>query len=270
MNSLPWRGEVMVNLGDFDLTGRKALVTGGGDGLGREFTEALLDAGASVIITSRRKDFLDDVVRDMSSRYPQISANACDVTDRKDVDRLAAEIGDIDILVNNAGLAHRQSWQDVESKDWQRIMVLNLESPFWLAQKFLPAMMKRGWGRIINIASINGIQVVDPRLLPGIGGDMPSYYASKHGLLGLTKYLASVSGEFGVTVNAICPGPFYSPANSTILAPGPVLEGLSGSNPMRRIGGPGELRTALLFLAAPASSFITGQSIVVDGGITIW
>lgn len=260
----------MVNLKDFDLTGRRALVTGGGDGLGREFTEALLDAGASVVITSRRKKFLEDVVLEMKKKYPLISSNACDITDRKDVVRLADEIGEIDILVNNAGLSHRHPWQEEQSKDWQRIMVLNLESPFWLAQKFMPGMMERGWGRVINISSINGIQVSDPRLLPGIGGDMPSYYASKHALLGLSKYLAAASGEHGVTVNSICPGPFFSPANSVAFAPGPILDAVSGVIPMRRIGRPGELRTALLFLAAPASSFVTGQAIIVDGGVTIW
>ncbi|TSA47656.1 MAG: SDR family oxidoreductase [Actinomycetales bacterium] len=263
-------GVRMVNLPDFDLTGRKALVTGGGDGLGIEFTEALLDAGASVVISSRRKDFIDSVVKERSKKYPLLSAIACDVTDLKDVNRLVKEIGDIDILVNSAGLSHRQPWAEEQSEDWRRIMVLNLESPHWLAQKFMPGMMERGWGRIVNISSICGIQVGDPRLLPGLGNDMPSYYASKHALLGLTKFLAATGGEHGVTVNAICPGPFFSPANSIAFGPGPILDAVSGAIPMRRIGQPGELRTALLFLTSPASSFVTGQAIVVDGGTTIW
>lgn len=183
--------------------------------------------------------------------------------------RLADEIDEIDIEVNNAGLFQRHFWQKKQSKDWQRIMVLKLESPFWLAQKIMPGMMERGWGRIITISSINGIQVSDPRLLPGIGRDMPSYYTSKHALLGLSKYLAAASGEHGVTVNSICPGPFFSPTNSVTFAPSPILGAVLGIIPMRRIGRPGELRKALLFLAAPASSFVTGQVIIVDGRVTI-
>jgi gluconate 5-dehydrogenase len=122
-------GVAMVSLSEFDLTGRRALVTGGGDGLGIEFTEALLDAGASVVISSRRKEFIDEVVKERSKKYPLLSAIACDMTDLKDVDRLAKEIGDIDILVNNAGLSHRQPWAEEQSEDWRRIMVLNVESP---------------------------------------------------------------------------------------------------------------------------------------------
>jgi len=179
------------NLSDFDLTGKRALVTGGGDGLGRQFTQALLDAGAEVIIASRRKEFLDAVVVELKGKYQLISAEKCDVTDYDDVVALASRIGHIDILVNSSGLAHRAPWWEEQSVDWKRIMTLNVEAPFWLSQLFLPGMIKNQWGRIINISSIYGVVAGDERRYPGLGVHMPSYFTSKHALIGLTKFLAA-------------------------------------------------------------------------------
>jgi len=253
-----------------DLSNRIALVTGGSDGLGRQFAEALLDAGAEVVICGRRKDSLDSTVKELSERYSGISSMVCDVTDQDQVSQLASNLGEIDILVNNAGLSHRAKWDLEQSEEWRRIMILNLEAPFWLSQKFLPGMIEKRWGRVINIASICGIGSLDANLFPGLGVDMPSYFASKHGLIGLTRFLSTQVADTGVTVNAICPGFFDSPANHEVFKPGPLLDALSGATPMRRIGTNTELRTALLYLAAPGSSFVTGQSIVVDGGWSIW
>ena len=255
---------------DFDLSKRRALVTGGSDGLGRQFAEALLDAGAEVVICGRRKVSLDLTVSELSERYSGISSMVCDVTDQDQVSKLATDLGGIDILVNNAGLSHRAKWDLEQSEEWRRIMILNLEAPFWLSQKFLPGMIEKRWGRVINIASICGIGSLDSNLFPGLGVDMPSYFASKHGLIGLTRFLSTQVADTGVTVNAICPGFFDSPANHEVFKPGPLLDALSGATPMRRIGTNTELRTALLYLAAPGSSFVTGQSIVVDGGWSIW
>jgi NAD(P)-dependent dehydrogenase (short-subunit alcohol dehydrogenase family) len=183
---------------------------------------------------------------------------------------LVKRIGKIDILVNSAGLSHRAAWQVPQSEDWKNIMTLNVESPFWLAQLLMPAMIEQGWGRVINISSICGLISGNPAHLPGLGIDMPSYYTSKHALIGLTRFLATQVATTGVTVNAICPGPFDSPANRQYFSPGPILDALIVGIPMARIGAEGELRTAIQFLAAPGSSFVTGQSIVVDGGITVW
>ncbi|MFM7499832.1 MAG: SDR family NAD(P)-dependent oxidoreductase [Actinomycetota bacterium] len=259
-----------LDLSDFDLTGKRALVTGGGDGLGRQFTEALLDAGAEVIIASRRKEFLDNVVSELKKRYERISAERCDVTNYDEVVALAARIGMVDILVNSSGLAHRAPWWEEQSLDWKRIMTLNVEAPFWLSQLFLPGMIKNHWGRIINISSIYGVVAGDERRYPGLGVHMPSYFTSKHALIGLTKFLAAQVAKSGVTVNALCPGSFDSPVNRQYFSPGPLLDAVSEATPMGRIGSDRELRTALLFLAAPGSSFITGQALVVDGGWTIW
>ncbi len=259
-----------ITLPDFDLTGKRALVTGGADGLGRQFTQALLDAGAEVVIASRRRELIDAVVAEISETHPKISGYQVDVTKYEEVVDLAKQIGKIDILVNSAGLSHRAAWNVPQSEDWRRIMVLNIEAPFWLAQQFLPAMIEAKWGRIINISSIYGVVAGDAKRYPGLGVDMPSYFTSKHGLIGLTKFLAAQVAMHGVTVNALCPGSFDSPANRQHFSPGPLLDAVSAATPMGRIGTESELRTALLFLAAPGSSFITGQSLIVDGGWTIW
>lgn len=258
----------MSALADFDLTGRRALVTGGGDGLGRQMTEALIDAGAAVVICGRRAEPLRRTAAELGDRG-EIVAVPADVTVPSDVDDLVAAAGEVDILVNNAGLSHRAPWPAVESAEWRRIMTLNVESPFWLFQRLVPGMIERGWGRVVNVASIYGLVGGDEGRYPGIGLDIASYFASKHALVGLTKFLAVQVARTGVTVNALCPGMFPSPANDDALQP-EVIAALENGTPMGRLGNDRELRSALLFLTAPASTFVTGQSVVVDGGWTSW
>jgi len=255
-----------MTLSDFDLTGRRALITGGGDGLGRQLTEALVDAGASVIICGRRTEPLVQTVDELG---PAVTAFQADVTDPDDVARLVEFAGDIDILVNNAGLSDRAPWRDVESDKWRWIMTLNVESPFWLMQQLVPGMIERGWGRVINVASVYGLVAGDAGRYPGIGLDIASYFASKHALVGLTKFMAAQLGPTGVTVNALCPGMFPSPANTQTLQPA-VIDALESGTPVARLGTERDLRSAILFLAAPSSGFVTGHSLVVDGGWTIW
>ncbi|WP_326636054.1 SDR family oxidoreductase [Streptosporangium sp. NBC_01755] len=253
---------------DFDLTGRRVLVTGGGDGLGRQMTEAFVDAGADVVICGRRLEPLERTAAELAERGDVRPVRA-DVTVPADVDALVAAAGEIDVLVNNAGLAHRTPWQEVDSAEWRRIMTLNVEAPFWLCQRFVPGMIERGWGRVINVASVYGLVAGDAGRYPGLGLDIASYFASKHAVIGMTRFLAAQVGPTGVTVNALCPGMFPSPANDDALRP-EVIAALSDGTPMRRLGTDRELRSAVLFLAAPSSSFVTGQSLVVDGGWTIW
>lgn len=154
----------MTELSDFDLTGKRALVTGGGDGLGLQMTEALVDAGATVVIYGRRAEPLHEAARALGERVVPIAA---DVTSQDDVQRLVDAAGSIDILVNNAGLAHRAPWDEVTSQDWRWIMSLNVESPFWLIQALAPGMIERGWGRIINVSSIYGLVGGDHSRYPG-------------------------------------------------------------------------------------------------------
>ena len=255
-----------AQLSDFDLTGKRALVTGGGDGLGRQLAEALVDAGAEVVICGRRYDPLAQTAGELG---PGVTPVRADVTDQRDVERLVSEAGHIDILVNNAGLAHRAPWNEVTSQDWRWIMSLNVESPFWLIQALAPAMIQQGWGRIINVSSIYGLVGGDHGKYPGQGINIASYFASKHALIGLTKFLAVEFARSGVTVNALCPGMFPSPANIKVLEP-EVIAALQEGTPVGRLGTDRDLRTAVLFLAAPGSGFVTGHSLVVDGGWTIW
>jgi gluconate 5-dehydrogenase len=250
---------------DFDLSGRRVLVTGGGDGLGRQMTEAFVDAGATVVICGRRAEPLRRTAAELSGVEPV----RADVTVPADVDALVAAAGPIDVLVNNAGLSHRAPWPDVRPDDWRWIMNLNVEAPFALVQRFVPAMVERGWGRVINVSSVYGLVGGDASRYPGLGLDIASYFASKHALIGLTRFLAAQLGPTGVTVNALCPGMFPSPANDDALQP-EVIDALQRGTPMGRLGTDRELRSAVLFLAAPASSFVTGQSLAVDGGWTVW
>lgn len=256
-------------MNDFDLSGRRALVTGGGDGLGQQMTMALSDAGAEVVICGRRPEPLSETVDLIRQRGRLAEAHVTDVTIEEDRQRLAVEAGHIDILVNNAGVASKTPWKSVELDDWRYIMNINVEAPFHLMQLLAPAMVEQNWGRIINIASIYGLVAGDPARYPGKGLDIVSYFASKHGLVGLTRAMAVELASSGVTVNSICPGMFPSPTNDEFLTEA-VRAALEAGTPMKRLGSTTDLRAAIVFLAAPGSSFVTGHNLVVDGGWTVW
>jgi NAD(P)-dependent dehydrogenase (short-subunit alcohol dehydrogenase family) len=252
-----------------DLAGKHALITGGGSGLGRCMTEALAEAGARVTICGRRERPLRTVCASLQAAGYESHCIVADVTNDLDRRRLRAEARDVDILVNNAGLGEFKPWLTVTIEDWRAIMTLNLEAPFVLSQLFVPPMVERKWGRVINISSIYGLIVGDPSLYGEWGVDLSSYVASKHGLIGLTKHLAMMLGGTGVTVNALCPGMFpYTEANAARAAP--LVAGLEARTPVKRVGNGNDLRAAIVYLASPGSSFYTGQSMVVDGGWTIW
>jgi gluconate 5-dehydrogenase len=256
-------------MNDFDLAGRRAFITGGGDGLGKQMTLALADAGASIVICGRRAEPLDETADEIRSAGGVVETHVADVTIEADRRRLADDIGAVDILVNNAGVASRARWDEVELDDWRYIMNLNVEAPFHLIQLFAPAMLERRWGRVINIASIYGLVAGDPSRYPGIGLDIVSYFASKHALVGLSSFMAVEFGRRGVTVNTICPGMFPSPTNNEMLT-SEVTNALESGAPVGRLGTEIDLRTAVLFLASPNSGFVTGHNLVVDGGWTIW
>jgi NAD(P)-dependent dehydrogenase (short-subunit alcohol dehydrogenase family) len=255
----------------FDLTGRRALVTGGGTGIGRALVMALAEAGATVVICGRRVEPLRATVAAAKSGAAAgaIHVVAADVTHEPDVQRLRDAAGDIDILVNNAGGAQQRPWLDVTSEHWRDVVGLNLDAAFRLSQVFAPAMTGRGWGRIINIASVYGMIAADPGRYPGMTVDNASYVAAKHGLIGMTRHLAVRLGRTGVTVNAISPGMIMVEKHAATLTDG-AKEALAAGAPAGRMGTPEDLQTALLFLASPGSGFVTGQNVVVDGGWTIW
>jgi NAD(P)-dependent dehydrogenase (short-subunit alcohol dehydrogenase family) len=252
-----------------DLAGKHALITGGGTGLGRCMTEALAEAGARVSICGRREGPLRKVRDALTAAGRDAHYIVADVTSDADRRRLQAETGDVDILVNNAALGERKTWLEVSIEEWRAILTLNLEAPFALSQLFAPPMVARKWGRLINVSSIYGLIVGDPSLYGEWGVDLASYVASKHGLIGLTKHLAMVLGGTGVTVNALCPGMFPNTEQNADNAAG-LVAGLEKRTPVKRVGNDDDLRAAIVYLASPGSSFYTGQSMVVDGGWTIW
>jgi NAD(P)-dependent dehydrogenase (short-subunit alcohol dehydrogenase family) len=252
-----------------DLSGKHALVTGGGTGLGRNMVEALAEAGARITICGRREEPLKKTAAASIAAGHDVRWVVADITSDADRRRLFAEVKGVDILVNNAALGERKNWLEVTMDEWRAIMTLNLEAPFALSQLFVPPMVEKKWGRLINVSSIYGIVVGDPSLYGEWGVDLASYVASKHGLIGLTKHLAVTLGGTGVTVNALCPGMFPNTEQNASHSDG-LAPGLAVRTPVKRVGNDTDLRAAIVYLASPGSAFYTGQSLVVDGGWTIW
>lgn len=248
----------------FQLEGKTALITGGSRGLGRVFAETLAEAGAKIVVVSRDIDRCRDVASELRQTFHRPMAFAgCDVTKPDQVDGLFEEVqrnvGTIDILVNSAGLNRRNPIQDLGVQDWDDVVDANLKAPFLMARKFGPGMAERGWGRIIHLGSI--LSAI------GIAGRTP-YASSKAGLLGLTRTLALEWATRNVTVNALCPGPFKTDMNLELTRDPVRFQEFLQKIPAARWGELDELRGPILFLASDASSYMTGQTLYVDGGWT--
>jgi NAD(P)-dependent dehydrogenase (short-subunit alcohol dehydrogenase family) len=249
----------------FDLSGRVALVTGGSRGLGKEMAEGLAEAGALLMLCARREQWLTASVNEMRERGFRAEGMTCDVSDPQQVqavvDATMAAYGRLDILVNNAGVSWGERPEKMPFDKWQKVIDINLTGAFLFAQAAGREMLKREYGRIINISSVSGLQS---------SADEPHYVgyaASKAGLFGLTRELAASWGRQGIRVNAIAPGFFHSRlADAAIEYAEPVIK---ARNPIPRVGAAGELKGVAVFLASDASNYITGQVIVVDGGRTI-
>jgi len=249
----------------FDLTGRVAIVTGGSRGLGQEMAEGLAEAGARLLLCARREEWLTPTVAAMRARGFQVEGAVCDVARPADVqavvDRTMAAFGRIDILVNNAGVSWSDAPETMPLDRWQKVIDTNLTGAFLFAQAAGREMLKQQYGRIINVASIAGLHA------SVAGPHYAGYAASKAGLMGLTRELAATWGRHGIRVNAIAPGYFPSRLTEAIL---PKVEAsLKADCPIPRAGAAGELKGVAVFLAADASNYITGQVVVVDGGLTI-
>jgi gluconate 5-dehydrogenase len=251
------------------LSGKRALVTGAGTGLGRQMALALAEAGAHVVVCGRRREPIESCAAEARAFGIEAQSIAADVTREDDLQVLKAGAGQIDILVNNAGGGELKPWLEVSMDDWRRITAVNLDAPFRLIQLFAPPMMQRHWGRIINISSVYGLVGGNPARYPGMNWDNAPYFASKHGLQGITHYFGARLASSGVCVNSICPGMFPHTENNRGLTPA-VEESLIDGTPMRRVGDDNDLKATVVFLASPGAGFITGQSIVVDGGWTVW
>ena len=244
----------------FKLNGRRALVTGGSKGLGRVISAALAEAGADVVLVSRTLRECEAAAAAISGATGRSAlALAADVTKTGDVDRLARDAGAIDILVNSAGLNIRNPIAELGEADWDAVVDANLKAPFLMARRFGPPMAQRGWGRIIHLGSI--LSAI------GIAGRTP-YASSKAGLLGLTRTLAMEWATRGVNVNALCPGPFATDMNKPLLNDPAQYAAFVAKIPMGRWGELHEIAGAALFLASDASSFMTGNTLYVDGGWT--
>lgn len=248
----------------FDLSGRVALVTGGSRGLGRAMAEALGRAGADLALCGRTASDLEAAAEALGAATGRrVFALPADVTRPEDVDRLAeavlGEYGRIDILVNNVGAGIRKPLLEIALDEWQRSLAVNLTSAFLCARRFVPGMLARGWGRVINIASALG-SIALPERGP--------YCAAKGGLIQLTRVMALEWARQGVTVNAICPGPFKTPYNLLLQQHPQLYESYLNLIPQHRWGELDEIGGAVVFLASDEASFITGSALYVDGGWT--
>jgi NAD(P)-dependent dehydrogenase (short-subunit alcohol dehydrogenase family) len=247
----------------FDLTGQVAVVTGTSRGLGQYFARALARAGADLVLTSRRRETLADFEAEMRALGRRTLALELDVRDHASIQRMAAEaeqaFGQIHILVNNAGCNVRKPALDITWDDWNLVVETNLRGSFFVAQAFARSMVRHGYGRIINIGSVTSVA--------GYAGLAP-YGASRGGIRQLTMSLAHDWGGHGVTVNCLAPGWFKTAQNQVLYQNEEWVEYLTERIPVGRPGAPQDLDGAVVFLASEASRYVTGQTLLVDGGIS--
>ena len=245
----------------FDLSGQVALVTGTSRGLGQYFARALARSGADIAMTSRDSSTLQDFSRELQSLGRKTFSTALDVRNHESIQQAVTAIeehfGKIDILVNNAGCNIRKPALDVTWEDWNIILETNLRGSFFVAQAVARGMIARGYGRIINIASLSTFVALN---------EVAAYAASKAAVGSLTQTLAVEWSKHGVNVNAIAPGVFRTSLNANLLDSTPRGKEFLMRTPMGRFGNTDELIGAAVYLASDAASFVAGQIIAVDGG----
>jgi NAD(P)-dependent dehydrogenase (short-subunit alcohol dehydrogenase family) len=251
----------------YSLEGRVAVVTGGSRGLGLEIAHGLGEAGATVIVTARRQEWLQPAEEELRAAGIAVEARACDVADHAQVEALAQAVLErrqrVDILVNAAGISWGASALDMPIDRWRSVLDVNATGTFICCQVFGRGMIERGEGRIVNVASVAGLIGQDPEMMDAVG-----YTASKGAVVALTRDLGVKWARHGVTVNAVAPGFFLTRMTQGLIEHGEEL--VAAASPMKRIGRPGELKGVVLFLASEASSYVTGQILAVDGGMTAW
>lgn len=259
----------MSVLDRFRLDGRRALITGGSRGLGFEMARSLGQAGAELVIAGSDETHLQTACAALAAERLAVRSIQADLSRPDEAERLCdvvlRDFPAIDILVNNVGGRRINiPTEDLPLEEWQRILDLNLTQAFIVMKRIGAAMKPRGWGRIINMSSINAFW-------PGKAMRGRSYEAAKGALTMLTKALAADWAEYGITVNAIAPGPFLTEANQRWIRERPELEGeVASSIPLGRWGRPEEIGPLALYLASEASSYMTGSVLIIDGGKLLW
>jgi NAD(P)-dependent dehydrogenase (short-subunit alcohol dehydrogenase family) len=244
-----------------ELEGRVAIVTGGGGGLAEGICEALAATGASVAAVDVSREKAEEMAARVSSTGARCIGIEADVSDKRSVEamtkQVAEELGSVDVLVNNAAIYPRRPWTEIEEEEWDEVLAVNLKGYFLCARAAFPYMREKGWGRIVNVSSITFF----------IGWDLLlSYVSSKGGIVGFTRTLAREVGPEGITVNAIAPGAFPTDAEKIHPNPDEYNQWVLDQQSVKRRGTPVDIGNLVAFLASDASSFITGQTIGIDGG----
>ncbi|UII56797.1 SDR family oxidoreductase [Cytobacillus spongiae] len=253
----------MESLKLFDLTGKTAIVTGGGRGLGAQMAKGFAEAGANVVVCSRKLEACESVAKELDQLGARTLALQCDVSKPDDVQYVVEEtlrqFSHIDILVNNSGATWGAPVTDMPLEAWKKVMDVNVTGTFLMSQAVGKVMIEQKAGKIINIASVAGLGGTDPRYM-----DTIVYNTSKGAVITFTKDLAVKWGKYNINVNAIAPGFFPTKMSKVIMEQGktPILE----ATPLGRFGSDDDLKGAAIFLASDAANFITGDVLIVDGG----
>ncbi len=251
----------------FDLSGKTAIVTGGGTGIGRQMAQGLAEAGANLVLCARKAERCEQAASELEQLGVRAIGLGCDVRDPEQVQhvvgRAVEELGGVDVLVNNAGTVWGASPEEMPLEGWQKVIDVNLTGVFLFSQAAGRVMIERGGGVIVNIASVAGLQGGPPDVMNTI-----VYNASKGGVIAFTRDLACKWAQHGIRVNSIAPGWFPSDMSGYVLER--HEERLKQHIPLGRFGGPHDLEGVVVFLASDASAYVTGHTLVVDGGESAW
>lgn len=251
----------------YDLSGKTAVVTGGAGGIGLEAARALAGCGASIVLVDQEKDSVDEAVNVLSKEGANVSAAIADVTVPSTLDACARKLEsqgrNVDILVNSAGITRLNTALDTSDSEWREVLDVNVNGTYWACRAFGRLMVENECGSIVNLGSMSGIIVNRPQ-------NAASYMTSKGAVHMLTKALAVEWASFGVRVNAVAPGYVATEMTEKMRARPELFDVWMEMTPMGRCGYPREIASSILYLASPASSYVTGTILSIDGGYTSW